>query len=483
MRLLKAQNTNLRNIKGNGVKYDVDDQVIMDSTNTLLIPKGTEAERPVNPTEGHLRYNTDDNEFEAYQDGAWREVGFKEPFRDPGIVTQYLGDGDTASSKVLFGPLNSGDTDYPDPASSQSIMVYVENVYQIPGPLLDGNSVEIHNYVLTQQSSPGSISLSSVLTSPVAPGTVWGVYADESYLYVAVEGTPTLTVYDVDTFTTEFTYSDTSPFRGNAVISDANYIYFGDSDGGDHFKVFDKTDFSIVPGTPTFSRPVTALADDANFVYIGQNQSPYLTVMDKTDFSVVQTLPGISVGTEINTLHVDDTYIYAGGPGVSSEYLSIIDKNSYTIQTGIPQPPGEVNGITSDDTYVYVGHRDAPYLTVLDKTDFTTVTGPTLTDNINDVGDDENYLYLAVNGSFGANEGLAIVDKSDFSVVSGTPTDFDFGNEIYVDSNRLYIGYFSTPYLSIYNKTVTEPGVGTFVEFESPPDDGKPVIAIHNFDK
>ncbi len=35
MRLLKAQNTNLRNIKGKGVKYDVNDQVILDSTNCV----------------------------------------------------------------------------------------------------------------------------------------------------------------------------------------------------------------------------------------------------------------------------------------------------------------------------------------------------------------------------------------------------------------------------------------------------------------
>ena len=65
MRLMKAQNTNLRNIYGNGVKYDVNGQVIMDSTNAILVPKGTEAQRPTSPANGHLRYNTDDDQFEA----------------------------------------------------------------------------------------------------------------------------------------------------------------------------------------------------------------------------------------------------------------------------------------------------------------------------------------------------------------------------------------------------------------------------------
>ena len=38
MRLLKAQNTNLRNIYGAGIRYDVNGQVIIDSSNTLNIP-------------------------------------------------------------------------------------------------------------------------------------------------------------------------------------------------------------------------------------------------------------------------------------------------------------------------------------------------------------------------------------------------------------------------------------------------------------
>jgi hypothetical protein len=168
MRLLKAQNTNQRNIKGNGVKYDVDDQVIMDSNNVLLIPKGSLSERPANPTNGHIRFNTDDDQFEAYQDGEWRELRFKEPFRDPGITQQYLGDGDLQAGKTVFGPLDSGDTDYPVPATAKNILVFVENVYQIPGPLLDSNTIEIHNYTL-QESTVG-IPLSDPTNASYAPG-------------------------------------------------------------------------------------------------------------------------------------------------------------------------------------------------------------------------------------------------------------------------------------------------------------------------
>jgi hypothetical protein len=136
MRLLKAQNTNLRNIYGKGVKYDYDNQVIVDSERAMLVPKGAETARPgesgiaTAATEGHVRYNTTTDQLEAYQNGAWRNVRFKEPNQDPGIVVQNLGNGD--ATETVFGELNSGDVDFPAPAASQNILVFVENVYQLP---------------------------------------------------------------------------------------------------------------------------------------------------------------------------------------------------------------------------------------------------------------------------------------------------------------------------------------------------------------
>ena len=157
MRLIKAQTTNLRSVAGRGVKYDINDQVILESTNTMLVPKGTTAERPASPNNGHLRYNTEDNQFEAYQNSAWRELRFKEPNQDPGIVQQNLGNGD--ATETVFGPLASGDADYPVPAAAQNVLVFVENVFQI----------STTNYTLEQ-------SVSGSLTGPNAP------YADGWYI-------------------------------------------------------------------------------------------------------------------------------------------------------------------------------------------------------------------------------------------------------------------------------------------------------------
>ena len=138
MRLLKAQNTNLRSIYGKGVKYDIDDQVVVDSTRAMRVPKGAEEFRPgesgiiTGANSGQLRYNTDVEQLETYQNGAWRNIRFKEPNQDPGIVWQNLGVGNAAADETVFGELNSGDTNFPVPASAENIIVLVENVVQIP---------------------------------------------------------------------------------------------------------------------------------------------------------------------------------------------------------------------------------------------------------------------------------------------------------------------------------------------------------------
>jgi len=171
MRLIKAQNSNLRNIYGRGVKFDVNDQVVMDTTNVLMVPKGTEAQRPDSPANGHFRYNTDSNEFEAYQNGAWRKARFKEP---TSIVQQNLATGDAI--ETIFGPLDSGDADYTVPDAAQNILVFVENVFQLATT----------NYTLVQnpgnQNSVASI-VSVGLTTVIQTATNHGfTTADQIYI-------------------------------------------------------------------------------------------------------------------------------------------------------------------------------------------------------------------------------------------------------------------------------------------------------------
>ena len=133
MRLIKRQTTNLRSIAGKGVQYDIDDQVIVDSERALLVPKGATSERPSEPgiatsqTEGQLRYNSTTEQFEAYQNGSWRNIRFKEPNTDPGIVQQTLTGAD--ATNIIFGKL-ANQTLF-SPSQERHILVFVENVFQI----------------------------------------------------------------------------------------------------------------------------------------------------------------------------------------------------------------------------------------------------------------------------------------------------------------------------------------------------------------
>jgi hypothetical protein len=138
MRLIKAQSTNLRGIYSKGVKYDIDDQVVVDSTRAMKVPVGTLGQRPgeagvaTSSAAGQVRYNSTDQQLEAYQNGAWREVRFKEPNQDPGIVWQNLGVGNALADETVFGELQSNDADFPVPATANNIIVMIENVVQIP---------------------------------------------------------------------------------------------------------------------------------------------------------------------------------------------------------------------------------------------------------------------------------------------------------------------------------------------------------------
>ena len=142
MRFLKQQTLNTRNLQGASVKFSTAGLGVIDGTAALVVPIGTTAQRPSSSANGQLRYNTDNNEFEVYENGAWKNLRYNEP-NPVGIVQQNLGTGD--GTETPFGVLNSGDTDYPVPASAASVLVLVENVLQ----------VATTNYTLVQNPSSG----------------------------------------------------------------------------------------------------------------------------------------------------------------------------------------------------------------------------------------------------------------------------------------------------------------------------------------
>ena len=165
MRLIKQQTTSQRTIQPTspGVNTTIANEVKLNSTNVMLVPKGTTAQRPASPNNGHVRYNTTTEQFEAYQNSAWRSMRFKEPNQDPGITQQNLGNGDATA--VVFGPLASGDAAYPVPAAAQNVLVRVENVFQ----------VATTNYTLAQNPAAAVGSGATVTAGAFVTGTEYKI--------------------------------------------------------------------------------------------------------------------------------------------------------------------------------------------------------------------------------------------------------------------------------------------------------------------
>ena len=158
MRYLTQQTLNRRAIFDQRLYVDMTSSVVMNTTNNMLVPKGSTANRPVEPVEGMMRYNTTTHQMEVYQgsSAAWKAIRYKEATQ---ITQQSLGAGDNTT--VYFGPLSSAyntsaagsTTAYPNGSSSditsyggQNIIVLVENVMQISGT----------NYTVVQNPTVGS---------------------------------------------------------------------------------------------------------------------------------------------------------------------------------------------------------------------------------------------------------------------------------------------------------------------------------------
>lgn len=132
MRYLRKQVLNRRAPYDQRLSVDINDAVVMTTTNNVTLPSGTTAQRPVLPVNGMMRYNTDivaGGELEIYQSGTWRSLRFKESTQ---ITQQSLGAGD--GTNLYFGPLTPAPPSTVQSNTSwggQNVLVVVENVLQL----------------------------------------------------------------------------------------------------------------------------------------------------------------------------------------------------------------------------------------------------------------------------------------------------------------------------------------------------------------
>ena len=206
MRFLRNLNLNPKAPHDKRLNITKSDEVQFNTTRSLLLPSGPDADRAVSPVAGMMRLNTTSGQVEVYQSNVWRSLRFKEASQ---ITLQNLGNGDGIST--LYGPLNPA-----PPAVVQSgttwtganLMVYVENVFQI------FNS----NYLIAQ--NPNVDTTVSVLANSGATSLTLSNVADVIAGSVITTSAPTSTVSTtVNTTAVTATYSSGGVTSTSMVVS------------------------------------------------------------------------------------------------------------------------------------------------------------------------------------------------------------------------------------------------------------------------
>ena len=150
----------------------VDGRLVTNSTNSYELPRGTKIQRPTEVVNGQIRYSTTLKEIEARVNDVWEKIRTVRPGK---LAVQNLGVGN--NQNAVFGPLNP---DYTPSylAGDANIMVYVDNVYQIPGVNYTVGSASTVTNTLAKPAVNGTFTLFlSSLTNVVVGQHVGGTTA------------------------------------------------------------------------------------------------------------------------------------------------------------------------------------------------------------------------------------------------------------------------------------------------------------------
>ena len=192
MKFLKQSQLNARNVKDLSVSVATDGpnvagvnrdpRIVFDNSNSIQLPTGSTTERPAGSVvliNGLMRYNETTDEIEVRSAGQWRRLSYKEP-NSIQVQTGPLGSGASwtgdsldggVTGEIYFGPLEYDDDNatgaypsyaIPDVTKPQNLLVYVENVPQLPDV----------NYVL--ESNPvGTSSPTGYLAGAAYPSGIY----------------------------------------------------------------------------------------------------------------------------------------------------------------------------------------------------------------------------------------------------------------------------------------------------------------------
>jgi len=150
----KRQNMDYTNPRTNKLAVEITGEIVTDTSAGMQTPRGDALSRVENPVNGTLRYNTEigtGGELEAYINGTWEIIKTN---RQADVTVQSFENGDYADT--IFGPLAYNI----DISRPQNLLVYVENVYQLPGI----------NYTLVQSTPLVPLTTSTTVTAAAGFG-------------------------------------------------------------------------------------------------------------------------------------------------------------------------------------------------------------------------------------------------------------------------------------------------------------------------
>jgi hypothetical protein len=150
----KRQNMDYTNPRTNKLAVEITGEIVTDTSAGMQMPRGDAETRVETPVNGTIRYNTEigpGGELEAYINGTWEIIKTN---RQATVTRQEFDNGDYQDT--IFGPL-AYDIDITRP---ENLMVYVENVYQLPGV----------NYTLVESTALVPLTTSTTVVTAVGFG-------------------------------------------------------------------------------------------------------------------------------------------------------------------------------------------------------------------------------------------------------------------------------------------------------------------------
>ena len=426
--------------------------VNIDTTGAIRIPDGDTSDRPAG-INGMFRYNTDDNQFEGYTDGAWGAIAGS-------------GGGSGEIVKSTFSATGSASFSLPDTiVDIDNVNVYVSGVYQYPSNYtVSGNTVTFNPSSIpaagTDNVHVRHNVTATTLTEGAAFSTSGNLVGDGATQTFALGGSPRSS--DHAMVFLEGVYQE----KENYSISGSNITFNTPPPNGYSIEVkyvtgvLDLTDVGQVvldeltgDGTATYALSATPQSENYTNVYIEgvyQEKGTYNVSGSNITFSSnvptgysieVSTMRTVPASSVTQTTFVTDTFTANGST------------NNFTLVNGSPS--------SKSLTMVFIqGVYQA-------KSNYNLVSGqiqfgstPSIDDVIEVISisaaNTAGSPVTSVNGEVGA---VSVVSKHNVSVISASTT--AVANTLYVFTANLNLTLPASPAMGDSIKISNRSGVAT----------------------